>query len=161
MIHNASIAMPGATPARTALALGLLLAAFSCLPIPGRAAAGGGSTATPVEAVEVSVAPVTVEVRTVGTLRADESVVIRPEIAGRVLQVHFAEGQAVQAGQELITLDPAEYRAQLAESSATLRLHQLNFDRAQDLFKKKLMSQQEFDEAIARLAQSEARQVLD
>jgi membrane fusion protein (multidrug efflux system) len=38
-------------------------------------------------------------------LRADESVVVRPEIAGRIQRIHFTEGGNVVAGQPLFTLD--------------------------------------------------------
>jgi membrane fusion protein (multidrug efflux system) len=95
------------------------------------------------------------------TLRADESVTIRPEIPGRILEIRFQEGQEVREGDELITLDPAEYQAQLAESIASTKLNQLNFDRAREMLKKRLVSQQEYDEALARLQESQARQALD
>lgn len=114
----------------------------------------------------VKVAPVTretlnVEVTAVGTLRADETVVIRPEIAGRVAVLHFKEGQAVQQGEPLVTLDQDEYRAQLASSAAQLALEESSFRRLQDLDRKNLTSQQNLDEARAKLDAARAQQELN
>jgi membrane fusion protein (multidrug efflux system) len=111
--------------------------------------------------VPVEVGTVTVEANAIGTLRANESVTLRPEIPGRILDIRFKEGQAVREGDELITLDPAEYQARLAESAASTKLNQLNYERAREMLKKRLVSQQEYDEAFARLQESQARQALD
>lgn len=121
----------------------------------------GISNGVPVEAVPVELGTLTVEAHAIGTLRAEESVTIRPEIPGRVLDIGFREGQAVRQGDMIITLDPAEYQAQLAESAATTKLNQLNHERAHEMLKKRLTSQQEYDEALARLQVSLARQTLD
>jgi membrane fusion protein (multidrug efflux system) len=102
-----------------------------------------------------------VEVTAIGTLRADETVVIRPEIAGRVATIHFKEGQAVRQGEPLATLDQAEYQAQLASSAAQLALEESSFRRLQDLERKNLTSQQNLDEARAKLDAARAQQELN
>lgn len=122
---------------------------------------GGPPPAMPVEAVAATSGTVILDVTAVGNLRAAESVRIRPEIPGRIAAIRFSEGQAVKRGAELITLDAIEYRAQLAESTAAAKLDALSFERAQELFKKKLISQQQYDEAAAKLAASQAKQALD
>ncbi len=122
---------------------------------------GGSPPAVPVEAVAATSGTVILDVAAVGNLRAAESVRIRPEIPGRIAAIRFSEGQAVKQGVELVTLDATEYRAQLAESTAAAKLDALNFERAQELFKKKLISQQQYDEAAAKLAASQAKQALD
>src|SRR5689334_419694 len=68
---------------------------------------GGGMPPSAVETVVVHAqsAPNTFE--TVGTLRSAESIVLRPEIAGRVQQIHFNDGQQVAAGALLVSLDDA------------------------------------------------------
>ncbi|MEW6353192.1 MAG: efflux RND transporter periplasmic adaptor subunit [Pseudomonadota bacterium] len=124
------------------------------------AGSSGGPPAIPVEIASVQQAAVSTDIPAVGTLRANESVMIRPEIAGRVQAIHFEEGAAVRKGDELITLDDSEPRAQLAESSAAVKLNQLNFKRTQEMFAKKLLSQQEYDQAQANLVESQARQNL-
>lgn len=115
----------------------------------------------PVKAVAVTRATLNVEVTAVGTLRADETVMIRPEIAGRVATLHFREGQTVNAGDPLVTLDQDEYKAQLAGSVAEAGMDEISFKRLQDLQRKNLTSQQNLDEAKAKLDAARARQTLD
>ena len=117
--------------------------------------------ATPVKTATVTRETLNVEVTAVGTLRAYETVVIRPEVAGRVAVIHFQEGQAVRQGEALITLDQDEYRAQLASSAAQLALEESSFQRLQDLQRKNLASQQNLDEARARLDAARAQQQLN
>src|SRR6476619_8467929 len=69
-------------------------------PEPSKPAAAPPPTAAapkglPVKAEPVKVADVQSDVSAVGTLLAADSVVIRPEIAGRVIGLHFQEGQIV------------------------------------------------------------------
>ena len=115
----------------------------------------------PVKAEPVTRSTLNVEVTAVGTLRADETVMIRPEIAGRVATLHFKEGQTVSAGDPLITLDQDEYKAQLAGSVAEAGMDEISFKRLQDLQRKNLTSQQNLDEAKAKLDAARARQTLD
>ncbi len=115
----------------------------------------------PIKAAPVTRATLNVEVTAVGTLRADETVMIRPEIAGRVAIIHFKEGQTVSAGDPLLTLDQDEYQAQLAGSAAEAGMDEISFKRLQDLQRKNLASQQNLDEARAKLDAARARQTLD
>ncbi len=121
----------------------------------------GGPPALPVKIAPVKIGTVIDEVTTIGTLRAEESVVIRSEIAGRVLSIHFTEGQQISQNDKLITLDSAEYQAQREESAVAVKLNQLNFERVKDLYNKQLSSRQAYDEAQAKLEESRARQALD
>ena len=61
--------------------------------------------ALPVKAVPAKLARAVLETGAIGSLRADEAVVIRPEIAGRIERIRFEEGQRVQKGALLATLD--------------------------------------------------------
>ncbi len=104
------------------------------------------------------------EISAVGTLVANESVMIRPEVAGRVAAIHFNEGQPVAAGAPLVTLDAAEVRAQLEASRADERLASQRSERSTELFKKNFISQQALDDAregwrktTARRQEDEAR----
>ena len=101
----------------------------------------------PVKAAPAKVGTVTSEVTAVGTLLANESVVIRPEVAGRVTAIHFNEGQAVASGARLVSLDATEVQAQLAASRADERLTEQRAERAGELFKKNFISQQALDDA--------------
>ena len=115
----------------------------------------------PVKAAPVARATLDVEVTAVGTLRADEAVIIRPEIAGRVATIHFKEGQKVRQGEPLIALDQDEYHAQLASGAAQLALEESSYRRLQDMDRKNLTSQQNLDEARARLDTARAQQELN
>jgi len=96
-----------------------------------------------------------------GALRADESVEISAELAGRLLSVHFQEGTDVPQGELLFKLDDATYRAQLARLTSELSLARLDEERQKDLLRKNATSQQEYDVARNRLesAQAELREV--
>lgn len=114
--------------------------------------------AMPVRAAIAKVAPAVDEATAVGTLRADEAVTLRPEIAGRIAGIRFKEGQRVERGQVLVLLDQAELAAVLASSRAQAGLDQQRLERAADLFKKNFISQQAYDEARANYARSAAKQ---
>ena len=90
------------------------------------------------------------ELVTFGSLRSDESLMIRPEVDGRVAQLHFREGQAVSAGDLLVSLDDAITRAELAQAEANLSLAQKNYERAQRLFSRGASNAQARDEAQAQ-----------
>lgn len=114
---------------------------------PGPGGKPGGGTV--VEAASVTAAPMERTIEAVGTLQSNESVIIRPEIAGRVAEILFDEGQTVEEGATLIRLDDSVYKAQLAEAEAAAALSRANFTRADDLFKKKAGSERTLDEARA------------
>lgn len=96
------------------------------------------------------------ELVTFGSLSPDESVMLRPEIAGRVAQLHFREGQYVEAGALLVSLDDSITRAELAQAQANLNLAEKNFQRAQMLFKRGASNAQALDEASAQQQASRA-----
>jgi membrane fusion protein (multidrug efflux system) len=67
----------------------------SLQPTQARAAAPP-QAGVPVEIGKIEVTTVYEEVEALGTLAADESVVIAPEIAGRVIALGFKEGERVR-----------------------------------------------------------------
>lgn len=103
-----------------------------------------------VEVVQVKKTLVRDELITFGSLRSDESVMIRPEIEGRLARLHFREGQAIEAGTLLVSLDDAITRAELAQARANLNLAEKNFARTQLLFKRGASNAQALDEASAQ-----------
>ncbi len=123
------------------------------------AAQSGGHFQMPPPSVEVT--PVvlgTVErtVEAVGTLRADESVTIRPEIAGRVVSIGFKEGEKVRKGTTLITLDDSVNAAEVAEKAANRKISELAYERAKLLVEKKAASIEVRDRAEAQLEADDA-----
>ena len=77
------------------------------------------------------------------------SVTIRPQIGGLITSVNFREGQEVQKGDLLFTIDSRPALAALARDQAQLKNAQIQFDREQKLFAQKLISQDEFDTSKA------------
>jgi hypothetical protein len=68
---------------------------------------GGPPGGIPVEAEKVEVGAVSRSVTSVGTLFSDESVIIRPEVAGKITEIRFNEGQAIRKGAIVLRLDDA------------------------------------------------------
>jgi membrane fusion protein (multidrug efflux system) len=95
-------------------------------------------------------------VEAVGTLRANESVMVRPEIAGRIVAIAFDEGQRVSKGAKLITLDDSVYVAEVAEKAAGRKLSELAYERAKLLVEKKAASIELRDRAQAQLEADDA-----
>ncbi len=119
-----------------------------------------GGFAMPVEVASASFGEITEEVRAVGTLQAKESVIIRPEIQGRVTKINFEEGQQVRKGTILIQLESAELRAQLAQARAELEIARLNYDRMRRLIANDNVSRQELDQASTTLKSAQATYAL-
>ncbi len=139
--------------------IGALFLSNNAAPKPARGRDPGAGI--PVEVARARTGTVMVEADVVGTLLANESVMIRPEIAGRVAAIHFREGRLVKKGAKLITLDTSELHAQLAQSEAAAKLARLSYERMEGLVAKRLVSQQAYDEASARLTEAEAKVKLD
>lgn len=126
------------------------------------AGAGGpggppGGMQVPVEAITVQPESLAAGLQTVGSLRADESVVVRPEVAGRISRIHFTEGGRVTAGQPLFTLDGSLYQASLNEAAANLENSRRAAARAGELVDEKLIARADFDNARAALGVDQAR----
>ncbi len=117
---------------------------------------GGGGHSIQVEAAPVRIEAVTDEVSAVGTLRSNESVMIRPEIAGRIAAINFDEGEPVESAQTLVSLDDSTHQAELADAQAALKLAESNFRRVDELFAKGSTTARERDEALARLESTRA-----
>src|SRR5690606_18619728 len=83
----------------------------------------------------------------VGSLRSDETVMIRPEVAGRIAEIGFREGETVRQGVVLVKLDDSVQRADLDKARANLSLSRSKFERANDLLKQGFLSSQGRDEA--------------
>ena len=126
----------------------------------GKAAAGGppgpGGMATQVLAAKVEVAPALDRVQVVGSLLADEAVVIRSEIDGRIASLNIDEGRRVEKGTVLVELNSEEWGASLRQSEASAALQELKMKRATELRGKKVISQQEYDETRAALDETRA-----
>ena len=116
-------------------------------PAPGKAAPAKGPAGVVVEATRVQVAQLPQALTAVGSLRSDETVIVRPEVAGRVAQILFREGERVARGQPLVKLDDSIQQADLAKARANLTLAKTKFDRSADLMTKGFVSSQAKEES--------------
>jgi membrane fusion protein, multidrug efflux system len=123
---------------------------------PARSAVKPAPAPTVVEAARVMRQALPQTITTVGSLRSDESVTVRPEVAGRISDILFKEGQRVAKGTPLIRLDPAINAAEVQQARANLKLAQSKFQRAVDLARQNFISGQAKDEAENNLRVAEA-----
>lgn len=133
-------------------ATGPLVPAATQPAAPGKP--GGGAPAsfpTSVEVARVKPNDFIDDVSAVGTLKSNESVVLRPEIAGRIAAIGFKDGAVVGKGTELVALDAAVQQAELQQARASLALAQSSHQRNLELFGRKFLSQQAVDNSAATL----------
>jgi len=114
----------------------------------------------PAEVITAQATTLTTDVHAVGSLRANERILLRPEQSGRIDAILFEEGQQVKAGTPLFRLDAAIYQAELKEARARVHLSEIAYKRAASLLKKKVGSEQERDSALAQLQVDQAREAL-
>lgn len=94
------------------------------------------------------------------TLKAQEAVTLKAEVAGRVISIHFAEGQTVSKGQLLVKLDDDLLQAELATYQASLNLANAEYQRYQALFEQQQISALDYERKKAELAQIKANMAL-
>jgi len=82
-----------------------------------------------------------------GTILANESVDLKPEISGKVTAIYINEGQPVSKGQLLLKLNDADLQAQLKKVNAELKLSEEKLNRYAQLLKIQGVSREEFDMA--------------
>lgn len=128
------------------------------------AAAAPKPQGLPVKAVPVQVGKVSDDISAVGSLLAEESVIIRPELDGRIVGLHFQEGHFVTAGTRLVTIDSTEFEAQAAAVRADLRTEEQRLKRTRELHEQNFISKDALDVQVgavdrlkARLAEAESR----
>ena len=113
-----------------------------------------------VEATKVRQMTMRDDAEAVGSLRSRRSVVLRPEISGRITQLNFSDGQRVRKGQLLVQLDDQLPRAQVQQSRAELSIARANHKRNQELVAQGFISQRSVDESAANLEVAEAKLAL-
>lgn len=157
-LTKSSLGIRIATVAAALALIGVAVWVFRAdAPAPAIARAGGVSSGVPVEIARAETAPLAETVRAVGTLRSDESVIVRPEIAGRIVETPFAEGQVVDKNALLFRLDDSIAKAELVEAEAAYVLSRQNNVRARELMEKGAGTARARDEAFARMEMDKAR----
>lgn len=126
----------------------------------GGPGAGGGGGPVSVEVAQVKTIALQDDAQAVGSLRSRQSVVLRPEVAGRIAQIGFAEGQRVRKGQLLVQLDDVLQKAELSQAQAQLSIARANLKRNEELVAQAFVAQRVLDESRAALQVAEAQVAL-
>ena len=145
------------TPGVRALVLSFALLAAAILAGCGRSEAQGGPPmAPPVSAAPAVSRDVTLYDEFSGRLEAVESVELRSRVAGTLQSVHFRDGQELQRGAPMFSIDARPFTAELARLEAQLAsarnaaaLADTEVARTRKLLEQKAVSQQEADQAEA------------
>lgn len=127
---------------------------------PAGVAAQGAPRVAGVEVAKVQSLSLRDDAQAVGSLRARQSVMLRPEVLGRVASLGFKDGQWVRQGQVLVQLDDVLQQAEVKQSQAQLAIAQASFKRTQELVAANFVAQQTLDTAAANLQVAQAQLAL-
>ena len=106
----------------------------------------------PAEVIKVEPQSLKLTINSIGTLKANSSVVLSPEVSGRITNVGFSDGTSVEKGTLLFQLDNSTQQAQLNEARARVNLSEIEYKRIQKLYKQKAASENDLDSAAANLS---------
>ena len=121
---------------------------------------GGPQKPVSVEVTKVETTKLVDETQSVGSLRSNQGVMLRPEVGGRVSQVMFRDGQRVKKGQVLVQFDDQLPAAQVMQSQAELSIARANHTRNKELVAQNFISKRSLDESEAGLQVAEAKLAL-
>jgi membrane fusion protein, multidrug efflux system len=93
----------------------------------------------------------------VGSLRAVQTVIVRPEVSGRITKLAFTDGGRVRKGQLLVQLDNTLQDAQLKQAQAQASIARTNLQRSRELQSQNFVSQSAVDQNAAALEVAEAQ----
>jgi membrane fusion protein, multidrug efflux system len=123
----------------------------------GAGGPGGGPPAMPVEAASARADTVVDAVLATGQIEALQSIELRPDVEGRLVQILVREGTPVAQGTPLFKIDDAEIRAQVDQIEAERDLARQSLARTRDLLAQKASSQAELERAEATMRSNEAQ----
>src|SRR5438874_7974531 len=143
-----------------AMVAGAVVAIGGCKKGKASGAAGFGGGAPMGMPVEVAVArsdTVRDEIAATGQIEAVQSIDLRPEVDGRIVEFLVREGQEVEQGTSLFKVDDAQLKAQVAQLEAQRDLAQQALARTRELAKQNASSAADLEraEATGRSAQAE------
>ncbi len=147
------------------LAIGLYYG-YSTYVAPGDGAAPGGMAgrgggfdgvrAQPVIAMPARMEVFADRLEAIGTLEANESIVVTAKVQGIVESIGFDDGQYVEAGTTLVQFDEDEQRARLQVELANLDEQRKQFERIAGLARASATSEARYDEQEAAVKKAEA-----
>jgi len=125
---------------------------------------GGGGQAVSVEVVPVQTASISDQIRSFGTIRAQDVVNINPQVSNRVTRIHADLGDTVRQGDLLAKIYDVPYRdsyeqaqAQFRQARIAFERDSVQFSRQERLFETGAISSSEFEEARAAFSTSRSQ----
>ncbi len=116
----------------------------------------GGPPPPLVETVVVETGLVEETVRAVGSIEAAEQIEVTAQVTGKVVSIHFTEGQRVEGGELLMQLDTESQQAALRVAEAEAREARRQLDRLRAV-RELAAAEADIDEARARMETAQAR----
>jgi multidrug efflux system membrane fusion protein len=134
----------------------------------GRRGSPAAADPVPVLAIAARTADVPVYLDGVGTAKALNTVTVRSQVDGKIMEISFTEGQDVPKGYVLAKIEPVTYQAaydqtvaKKAQDEAQLANARLDLDRYTRLAATNAVNKQQLDTQRALVAQLEAQIKLD
>ncbi|MFT7108876.1 MAG: membrane fusion protein (multidrug efflux system) [Psychrobacter glaciei] len=124
-----------------------LIAILASLPLISVAQGG-----LPAEVIRVKTETLKNTIQSIGSLKANQSVVLSSEVSGRITAIGFEDGTEVKLNTPLFQLDNSTQKAQLNEAYARVKLSQTEFKRVKKLFNQSVVSETDLDSAAANLS---------
>jgi membrane fusion protein (multidrug efflux system) len=121
---------------------------------------GGAAGVVTVEVAKVIGMKLQDEINAAGAIQSNESVMLRPEVAGRITRLNFSDGQTVKKGQVLIALDAAVNQAEVQQAKAELSIATANFKRNAELARQKFIAERVKEESAVNVQVLEAKLAL-
>ncbi|MBD2715619.1 efflux RND transporter periplasmic adaptor subunit [Microvirga sp. STR05] len=118
---------------------------------PGGAGGKGGAQKLPVQVYVVKPTNLSDEVAATGSVLADESVVIKSELSGKITSLNIREGQPVRKGQLLFSINADEAQAGIRKQEYNIKLFRDQERRQRTLLDKEYISAQEYEQANNQL----------
>lgn len=153
-------------PGRFALTLLLCLSLglVACADNDGNGAendeAESGEAQTPIAAAEVTARNLSREVRMSATVESRVTIDLASRASGRVEQLFVEEGDAVEAGQHLATLDMSEEEAELERARATAEEARLEYERTAQLLEQGDIARAEYERVQAQRRAADSQVLL-
>ncbi|WP_131118228.1 efflux RND transporter periplasmic adaptor subunit [Lichenihabitans psoromatis] len=124
--------------------------------------------AVPVSAVAAQTGDFPVILVGLGTVQANNTVLVRSRVDGQIIKINFTEGQIVKKGDLLVQIDPRPYKAALEQAQAKKQQDQANLANAnrdltryESLAKNDYATKQQLDTQTSQVAQLTAQIAAD
>jgi len=165
---KAKMAGLGKTLGGTALILAIAAGTFYYIKMgdtagatPAQSPGRGPSRALPILVAKAETSAQPIEISAIGSVQASETVQVRSRVDGTILEVHFKEGDRVNEGDLLFTIDPRGIQADLKQAEANLARNKVamgssnrDLDRQNALASKNFASQAALDTAKSTAGQA-------